>query len=312
MDAKITKQRLGNLLAYDWLKIVVCIAAAVAVLSVFFTMVGTTPTNAQTFEVYTYLDVSTGGDFMLLPDAFEDKKTFSYEILETQINSFSNNSYAGSAYTARRAAGEGTAMFVTDVTELDADGNVKSQSTLKSMTARESDGVCYGLYAGERDGGGLWDPQYFVEVWCKEYLAGFYDENYGKLPDFDARVEEHFLARNAKDKRFRSAAKKQEGIALEKQRIEGLKEDYLSVLSALEDGTLSYRKVSYSDGDRYAGFDISGLHGKIDELVYRTVGGTRTADGIVLVLFYNERGSGNDLRMETLSFLRYLIDTYGA
>jgi len=202
LDAKITKQRLGNLLAYDWLKIVVCIAAAVALLSIFFTMVGTTPTEAQTFEVYAYTDVGAGSDFYNMSDAFEEKKIFSYEILESNFNSFSGNAYAGSAYTARRAAGEGTAMFVTDVTVVDDDGNVTSESTLKAMTARESDGACYGLYAGEEDTGGFWDTQYFIEVWCKEYLAKFYDtESYEKLEGFDARVEEHFLARNAKDKR---------------------------------------------------------------------------------------------------------------
>lgn len=312
MDAKITKQRLGNLLAYDWLKIVVCIAAAVALLSIFFTMVGTRPTNAQTFEVYAYTDVSTGSDFTRLDDEFEEKKTFSYEILETSWNSFSGNAYAGSAYTARRAAGEGTAMFMTDVTETDEEGNITSESTLKAMTARESDGACYGLYAGEAGTGGFWDTQYYIEVWCKQYLAKFYNtENFEKLADFDARVEEHFLARNNKDKRFRSSAKKQEGIALEKARIEGLKEDYLAVVAALEEGKLSHRKVTYSDGERCAAFDISGLHGGIDQLVFRAVDGTRSADGVVLILFFNERGSGNDLAMDTLSFLRFLVEKYG-
>ncbi|MDE7296479.1 MAG: hypothetical protein K2N84_04360 [Clostridia bacterium] len=312
MDAKITKQRLGNLLAYDWLKIVVCIIAAVALLSIFFTMVGTRPTNAQTFEVYSYTDVKTGSDFVRLDDALAEKKVFSYDILETSWNSFSDNAYAGSAYSARRAAGEGTAMFITDVTETDEDGKVTSESMLKIMTTRESDGACYGLYAGEAYTGGFWDTQYYVEVWCKQYLAKFYNtENFEKLADFDARVEEHFLARNGRDKRFRSAAKKQEGIALEKARIEGLKEDYLAVVAALEEGKLSYRKVTYSDGERCAAFDISGLHGGIDNLVYRAVDGTRSVDGVVLALFYNERGSGNDLAMETLSFLRFLVEKYG-
>ncbi len=312
MDAKITKQRLGNMLAYDWLKIVVCIAAAVALLSVFFTMVGTRPTDAQTFEIYAYTDVTTGSDFTRLDDTLAEKKVFSYDILETSWNGFSGNTYAGSAYTARRAAGEGKVMFITDVTETDEEGNVTSESMLKAMTARESDGACYGLYAGEANTGGFWDTQYYIEVWCKEYLAKFYNtENFQKLADFDTRVEEHFLARNGKDKRFRSVAKKQEGIALEKARIEGLKEDYLAVVAALEEGKLSYRKVTYSDGERCAAFDISGLHGGLDNLVYRLVDGTRTVDGVVLALFFNEQGSGNDLRMEMLSFLRFLVDTYG-
>lgn len=310
MDAKITKQRLGNLLAYDWLKIVVCIAAAVALLSIFFTMVGTRPTDAQTFEVYAYTDVKGGEDFLKLGDILKENGTFSYDILETNTNSFSDNAYASSAYTARRAAGEGTAMFVTDFTVKDENGKVTSESTLKTMTSR-NDGTCYGLYAGG-ESGGVWDTEYFLEVWCKEYLGNFYDtETFEKLPDFDARAEEHFLNRNGKDKRFRSASKKQDGIASEKKRIEDLKEDYLAVKDAFAAGKLSHRKVSYTDGERSAAIDISGLHGGIDKLVYRTVDGARTADDVVLVLFYNERGKGNDLRMETVSFLRFLVDTYG-
>ena len=52
MDARITKQRLGNLLSYDWLKMLIAIVIAVFLIILLFTMTATRVTNAQTFAVY--------------------------------------------------------------------------------------------------------------------------------------------------------------------------------------------------------------------------------------------------------------------
>lgn len=49
MDARITKQRLANMLSYDWLKIIGAIALAAVVFCVFFMMIATRATAGQTF-----------------------------------------------------------------------------------------------------------------------------------------------------------------------------------------------------------------------------------------------------------------------
>lgn len=54
MDAKITKQRLGLLLSYDWIKILGICAAAVLVWALLFTTMATRATNGQSFEMYLY------------------------------------------------------------------------------------------------------------------------------------------------------------------------------------------------------------------------------------------------------------------
>ena len=54
MDAKITKQRLGRLLSYDWIKIIALAVAAIVVWSLIFTMTATRITAAQQFSVFNY------------------------------------------------------------------------------------------------------------------------------------------------------------------------------------------------------------------------------------------------------------------
>ena len=53
MDAKITKERLGLLLSYDWIKIACICIAAVAAWLLLFTSTATRPTRGQAFELYT-------------------------------------------------------------------------------------------------------------------------------------------------------------------------------------------------------------------------------------------------------------------
>ena len=98
MDARITKQRLGNLLSYDWLKIIVSIAIAALALSLFFTMVRTTPTSAQSFEIYGYTDVYTGSKFGGVSEELESKNAFSYEILTVTSEYFRDDSYSANSF----------------------------------------------------------------------------------------------------------------------------------------------------------------------------------------------------------------------
>ena len=81
MDARITKQRLANMLSYDWLKIVGAIALAAVAFCVFFLMIATTPTAGQTFYVYAYDGLTGGMDFSRLNNEFENKNIFSLVVL---------------------------------------------------------------------------------------------------------------------------------------------------------------------------------------------------------------------------------------
>ncbi|MDE5897013.1 MAG: hypothetical protein K2H43_04275, partial [Clostridia bacterium] len=193
MDAKITKQRLGNLLAYDWLKILAAIAAAAVLLSLFFTMVRTRPTEGQKFEVHAYTDVTAGVKFHRLSDELLDKSAFSYDILAVSQEAFTvSGSAAGQVYAARRAAGEGSVLFITDVPEYDDEGKLKQESMLKSLSE--------GILSTEKGKGAFYDVRYYMEC-SRRYLAEFFGENLTGELDEEA-AKESFFGRNSGDKRF--------------------------------------------------------------------------------------------------------------
>ena len=217
MDARITKQRLANMLSYDWLKIVGAIALAAVFFSLFFTMIATQATDGQTFYVYVFNGLSTGSDFPSLTGDLEAKGVFGYEILDTGSEVFTGNGlYGNSVYTARRSAGEGRVMFVNDVRTKDEDGTESSML----LDFLDYEGTEYERFSS------FLDPEVFLAD-CREYLANFFGEELTALNHDRAR--EAFMKRNGKDKRFRTSAKKEAGVLMEEKRLEKLKEDYLLI-----------------------------------------------------------------------------------
>ena len=303
MDARITKQRLSNLLAYDWLKIVIAIAFSVAVLSVFFTMVRTRPTDAQTYTVYGYTGLHRGKDFNTIDESLKSG-VFSYDILETTTESFEGNAYSTAAFTARRAAGEGTVLFVSD---FDADGeegekvsdlhNLITEYLIQANTERET----LGLVVDARE--------YVAEG--AQYLKRFFGENWREGTLDEAAARECFEARNSKDKRFRfNKAKYEAGVKSEYARLEKLREDYIFVLDAFEAGTFSYTEHTTDMGNTYAvGIRLGALKNISNLFYYTDASGAQTAQELNLTVLNNGDGLG-DLKYETYTFLRYLAEKY--
>ncbi len=301
MDARITKQRLANMLSYDWLKIVGAIALAAVFFCLFFVMIATRATDGQTFYVYAYDGLNAGRDFGLLENNLLDKKVFGYDILNTGSESFkSSGLYGNSVFTARRSAGEGRVMFVSDVRETDENG--KEKSTLLSFMD----------YAGdERERFGIFlDPEQFLAD-CKTYLAAFFGETLsGEEPDA-GKVRETFMARNGSDKRFRSSAKKEAGIAEEAKRLKKLKEDYFAVAQAVGD-KLTYVTCTTEIKTHTVGFSMNALN--LTPLVYYTVeeeGMTVQSNKDVALCIFDNGTREGDLKYETVNFLAYLVRTYG-
>ena len=283
MDAKITKQRLGNLLTYDWLKILAVIAAAIGLLTLFFTMVRTRPTEEQTFTVYAYC-VKQG----TLPDHEPDKNLFSYEILTTAEETF--DAKTGYLFQVRRSAGQGTVLFVADIEDKDENGNVTAQSDLSTLTDGMSGGIAV-------------DTKEFLSD-CEAYLKKFFGEGLKEEDLNYGLVRETFLARNAKDKRFRSEAKKEAGIVQEEERLKKLRTDYLEVCAAVEKGLLTHRELE-KDGKTYSvAFGLGGLN-KISKLYY--CGNFEDKQDALHLVVLNNRNQDSDLRYETVSYLSYLV-----
>ena len=301
MDARITKQRLANMLSYDWLKIVGVIALAVLFFVTFFMMIGARPTDGQKFYVYCYEGLNVGGDYSLLADDMKKKDVFGYEILDMGSESFSSSGlFGGSVFSARRSVGEGRVMFVKDVRTTDSEG--KESSVLLHFinnegTPREN----FRMFL---------DPQMFLEE-CKGYLQTFFGEDLaGPLNHEKAR--ETFLARNAKDARFRTAAKKENGIKQEEERLEKLKADYLFVNASVGEGkALEYVTYETEIKPHTIGFYLKGLN--LTKLVYYTEKQeeeeVQKHEGVALCLFDNGTREG-DLKYETVNFLAYLVRKY--
>lgn len=307
MDARITKQRLSNMLSYDWIKIVITIVAAVVALAVFFTMVRTRPGEFQVFAVYAYTDLKSGGDSTDLAEKLQSGNVFSYDVLEVQSETFDTNGFYGEAtYMARRTAGQGTAMFTT--TRLTGNEALPEETFLARA-------------AGTGDSCVALDLEIYLAD-CENYLKRFFSENWRTGPLDRAEAERCFLARNAKDKRYRSDEKKAAGILDEVSRLEKLRTDYLRLLEYLGNGTLSLVPLQDgADGEQMRAFGLGGLS-RISRLYYYTretdEGTTPDTAELCLFLFANDDDAGkpaeqvkNDLRFEPVSLLCYLAERYG-
>lgn len=299
------------MLSYDWLKILGTIAVAVVAFLVLFTMIATRVTQAQTFEIYAYYGVSAGADYNSLQTELSAKGVFSYDVLKISSETFSkSDSYSSAVFTARRSAGQGTVMFVSSYAAADEEGN-RGVSELDNLVASGVVGAGDSLRQGL-----LRDPQAFMGD-CESYLKGFFGDNLegNAEPDME-KVRQCFLDRNGSDKRFRSAAKKEAGVLSEKERIVALREDYLTVRAAFDEGVFSYTSCEYTYGeDKTAtftvGVNLGGLKTVNNLFYYTAEDKTQLKDELNLVIFNNGEKKGmSDLKYETVSFLRYLLEKY--
>ena len=300
MDARITKQRLANMLAYDWLKIVGMIALAAVFFSLFFTMIATRATDGQTFYVYAFNGLTTGSDFSSLTDDMDAKGVFGYDILRTGSEAFSSNAlYGNSVYTARRSAGEGRVMFVNDVRTKNEDGT-ESSKLLDFLDYRGTEFERFSSFL---------DPEVFLTD-CKKYLTGFFGEDLSGEPNQD-KVREAFMARNGKDKRFRTSAKKEAGVKSEVERLIKIRDDYLLVEQEMGQ-SIDYMRYTTEQKEHTVGLSMRALN--LTDLIYYTVKSegkeVKGNDEVVLCLFNNGTREG-DLRYETVNFIAYILREYG-
>lgn len=300
MDARITKERLANLLSYDWLKMIFCAAAAVLALVVFFTTVRTVPTEAQTYTVYAWTDLYSGDDSPHLKDALKKGGVFSYDILDVTTESFQGNAYSEATFTARRAVVEGDCMFLSNAPEYAEDGTETKASALHDFIKR---------YPGI-----VLDTQKYFED-CKAYLNGFYGGDWQNGALDPAKAEACFRARNTGDKRFKKQSAIAAGIESEKARIEQLREDLKFVLNCFEKGIFSFTQGKDEDGKEFAcavrvgGAEMSGLSRLYYYPAEREGQKVNASETLNLVLFDNGTSDG-DMKYESVSFLRYLATTY--
>ena len=185
MDAKITRKRLSDFLAYEWIVIIIAIAVGIFAWEAVFSLSGVKLTAGQTFNILYYKGVKPDTNLAL---AVGDD-TFSYDMLGGAVSE-------DASYTDSTLYGKVDA-FMADVL-ITTENNV--------CTIIDNRKVC--------DLGTLYTS-------AKAYVDYFYD---GETINED-RVREKFLERLGKDNRFKTEEQKAAGVKAEIGRIEKLKTD---------------------------------------------------------------------------------------
>ncbi|MBR0190377.1 MAG: hypothetical protein IJQ23_08355, partial [Clostridia bacterium] len=118
MDNKLTKRRLSDFLAYEWILMIIVAVAAILVLELAYTMAATRLSTGQQFKYYLdediySFDASDKSIYDLLGvETGKNGKTFSYDVLSVETENLTS-SY--NVLSVRLSVQEGDAIFTTSV-----------------------------------------------------------------------------------------------------------------------------------------------------------------------------------------------------
>lgn len=253
MDAKITKKRLGNMLSYDWIKIIAIAVALIVFWSLLFTMTATKLTSAQTFSVYSYIGSSTGTPF----DRYSSnlKKILSYDVEKITTENFSSGGdQAMSVIQARFAVDEGDALFVSpERNKKNGSYTVGEGEEQKTEHYSYLEHFLYNYhYTVETFGEGGYIDE--LNAYLDSYYLGDYKNPDPTVADIDETlVKKDFRKRikKLKDKRFKKEAEIKKGEKKELQRIESYRLALIEFETYLEKGYITFQKttLNFKDGN---------------------------------------------------------------
>lgn len=282
MDAKINKTRLGHLLSYDWIKIILFIVVAVIVWSLIFTMTATRITITQTYSVVNYYGTYFGSKMNNL--ASYQNSLFSYEVIECSMVDVlaGGDGYVATLLETRLTTGEGDVLFApavnnpsSAVAKKDENGNeikdANGQTEYEYTTYLQQFLQSSYFYSIQRLDDSETENGYFTQM--KQYLAKFYaytetDKTFSgvtmKVADFNeasfdyATAEQLFRERiqKNKDKRFKKEEQIQAALQDEYKRIQSYAEGYETIFKYLEEGVISFThsSVQFSESVVREGF----------------------------------------------------------
>ena len=317
MDSKLTKRRLSDFLAYEWILMIVVAVVAIIALEFVYNAAATRLTVGQLFkyymdeEIYKFDDTNDKVYELLGVDAGTNGKTFSYDVMKV---SFENLSSSQNILSVRLSIQEGDAIFTSSAEKESKTERVRVKQIVDEQSV------------------------YYLEdllARAEEYLKTFtvngdiYNEN-----DYDeAKIRAHFDERTKGDKRYRSESNREEGMQNEIGRVKKLAKevkDFKTLLSIGEEKGLFYRYTKYaqscadypnnenlkrfydkeiSEGreNRIYGINMGALtggHKNVSE--YLKISGTDSAENVVLTLFdFGEYQF--DLQFECISFVNTLV-----
>lgn len=327
MDAKITKQRLGRMLSYDWLKIVGIAVALIVAWSLIFTMSATRITTAQQFTVFNYVGNAgfTATNFSEhYQDAFEND-VFSYEVIETNyVDLATSGNQWSTLLESRVATEEGDVIFVADIgnksyEEKDEQGNVTY-----AYTYLESLVLSYGHTLFDFD---YENPNsYFRQM--ESYLNAYFENDWRTGELNEEKVEEDFRARikKNKDKRYKTEKQIQKGLEGEIDRLNKYRDGLIEFYGYWADGIVAPTEVNFTyENSRGDVIEYKGVYSWnicVDETVmkdlHKYVGyyvqeegedGNKTVvkSQNMNVAFFNMKGTEKGFEYENLLYLNSVI-----
>lgn len=335
MDAKITKQRLGLLLSYDWIKIIGICAAAVLVWALLFTTMATRATNGQSFEMYLYPGVSLSSSVNVETLHTRDEN----DVLSYDVLNFSSMTLDSSAMdtilSAHFAAGQGDVFFAPDTEPTkDEDGNITAYNGLDDFIGGyfsnaqwldpdlSEEHSKHTITNGSGETVGQFN-NYFYD--CAQYLNRFYKGDWKSGTLDEAAVRANFDERMKGDKRYKNEAQREAGRQKEIVRIQNLRDAFENVLgwvssddenSPVRIKTTELSVILESGGEAQTvewnlSFDLSNIDHLTDFIGYPGgENGTRIADNLCMVVLNTGSSGEEDLRYEPFMLLDYLVTTY--
>ncbi len=333
MDAKITKVRLSRMLSYDWLKIVASALALIFFWVLLFTMTATKVASSQQFILCNYLgNVSFQKETSPhLVKQLQDGK-LTYEIIEVNMVDLATAQDAASQLLeARTTTDELDLMFVSmqpdTRTAYEQTNEAGEKETLYKRTYLQTflGGYFHKLHNLSRTA----ETGYFMRL--EGYLNEYYTNGYLDDSVLDtAKIEADFRARTKKDKRYKTEAEIQKGIAGDIARVQAYRNALISFDRYLADGVVEIVNSVYllEDGSDYfqgnGTYSINICKTEKTSSLYNYVGYETTftdengkeqykvsAENMNVCLF-NSNGKQDAHAFEGLVYLTSLLDTLTA
>lgn len=305
MDSRITKKRLNDFLAYEWLLIVAIAIAVIVGWELIFGIFSVKLKVGEQFKCLYDYELEYQGSSKLSNDLYE-QEVFSPFILEWGTEELSNNA---ELINARLGTQDADVMFTSSVK--DEKGNNRVNDFI--------DHYLYPVYSYEE-----------LLAKAKEYLGSFAVNEGVDVTEFSnlsaQKIEESFLVRYKKDNRFRTDEQKAQGVLEEKARLQNLCEEVKYFENALTVGKergIFYTYTRFEQLNRIEGghddwvaeevknqafgLDMGKLTGgeQVPQ-AYAKLSGTTDANGVVLIVF-NFNDYQYDLQFESISFINMII-----
>ncbi len=319
MDNKITKKRLSNFLAYEWIAIIATVVAVIILWELIFTVSAVKVKEGQRYYFMTdyYVTASKNSEFMGLTNG-----VLSYDVLEYSSEQVQDAS--DDMLKVRYDMQEVDSVF--SYTNGLTDGTDRAKNVIDNLE----------VYNYER-----------LYLEAKEYLYQFvleelkFDqdelsdkEKYSIALNFDNldknKIDENFLIRMDGDNRFRSDEEKASGKALERERIEKLineVKDFEKLIYSEQDIFFNYTRfeqtyqanpsaeneriynyeISQGRGNAIYGIDLGKLPTNSEKAQASNFFSVEKSANNVVLLVFNLKSYQTDLEYESIAFINQTV-----